>query len=88
LTDFCRAAVAFSSNKGEPPGSDKKEMTLGVNAKFNKLKKDIAAENEVSVSVTWTGGGQHLKNGKCETPFFKSTMSSFDIGCSRTRLGL
>jgi hypothetical protein len=77
LTDFCRAAVAFSSNKGEPPGSDKKDLTLGVKARFDKVKTDIAAENEVSVSVTWTGGGQHLKNGKRDTPFFKSTMSSF-----------
>lgn len=37
---------------------------LDINAKFDKIKNDIAAENEVSVSVMWSGGGQHLKERK------------------------
>jgi hypothetical protein len=64
LTIHRSAKVAFSHNKNPPPGSDKKETKVDLDFKFNKLKKDLAAENEVSVSVTWTGGGQHIKARK------------------------
>ena len=55
------ARIAFSKNKDPPADSDKKELAVKINAKFGKVKDSLAAENEVSVSVTWTGGGQRLK---------------------------
>ncbi|CAG9991062.1 unnamed protein product [Clonostachys byssicola] len=55
------ARVAFSQNKNPPPGSTSKELSLDISAKFDNIKKHLADENEVSVSVTWTGGGQQLK---------------------------
>lgn len=37
---------------------------MKLDLKFDKIKKDLAADNEVSVSVTWNGGGQHIKARK------------------------
>ncbi|CAI6100906.1 unnamed protein product [Clonostachys chloroleuca] len=48
------ARVAFSHNKNPLPGSTSKELSLDISAKFDNIKKHLADENEVSVSVTWT----------------------------------
>ncbi|SCO90002.1 uncharacterized protein FRV6_14130 [Fusarium oxysporum] len=63
------ARIAYTRNKSPAPESDKKEFMLDINAKFDKIKNDIAAENEVSVSVMWSGGGQHLKEQKKDWDF-------------------
>jgi hypothetical protein len=64
LNKLSSARIAYTRNKSPAPESDKKEFMLDINAKFDKIKNDIAAENEVSVSVMWSGGGQHLKERK------------------------
>lgn len=56
--------MAFTRNKDLPENAAKKDLEIDLNLKIDKLKKNLTAENEVSVSVTWTGGGQHLKARK------------------------
>jgi hypothetical protein len=41
-------------------------LAININAQFDKIKNDIVANNETSISVTWTGGGQHIKARKYE----------------------
>lgn len=65
LRRFTSAKIAFTRNKDPPAESDKKELDLKVKGTFDKIKTNLAAENELSVSVTWTGGGQQLKDCKC-----------------------
>jgi hypothetical protein len=86
LTGCSRAKIAFSQNKTAPPEGDKKDLTIDIEAKFNKIKKDLAAENEVAVSVTWTGGGQRLKARKC-APLLPLIIELTDLKSSRARLG-
>ncbi|KAJ4253320.1 hypothetical protein NW762_010475 [Fusarium torreyae] len=80
------AKIAFSNNKNPPADSDKKELAIDLDAKFKKLKKEIAAENEVSVSVTWTGGGQRLKDPEKDWDFdtMKSVALRFADLCAKT----
>jgi hypothetical protein len=56
--------MAFTRNKDLPENADKKDIKVDLDLRIDKLKKNITAENEVSVSVTWTGGGQRLKPGE------------------------
>jgi hypothetical protein len=80
------AKVAFSHNKAPPPGKDKKDLELNLDLKFNKIKNDIAAENEVSVSVTYAGGGQNLKPVGQDWDFdtMKEVALKFPDLCART----
>ncbi|CAM1503261.1 Fc.00g080370.m01.CDS01 [Cosmosporella sp. VM-42] len=80
------AKIAFTRNKNPPPESDKKELGIKVNATFNKIKNNLTAENEVSVSVTWTGGGQHLKPPEQDWDFdtMKDVALRFPDLCART----
>ncbi|EWZ95760.1 hypothetical protein BFJ63_vAg6939 [Fusarium oxysporum f. sp. narcissi] len=80
------ARIAYTRNKSPAPESDKKEFMLDINAKFDKIKNDIAAENEVSVSVMWSGGGQHLKEQKKDWDFdtMKDVALMFPDLCART----
>ncbi|KAJ4399194.1 hypothetical protein N0V91_009651 [Didymella pomorum] len=43
------------------PREEKEKDKSDLELKFDKIKKELGAKNEVSVSVTWTGGGQDLK---------------------------
>ncbi|KAB2103285.1 hypothetical protein AG0111_0g8574 [Alternaria gaisen] len=52
------ARMAFTRNKDLPENADKKDIKVDLDLRINKLKKNITAENEVSVSVTWTGGAE------------------------------
>ncbi|KAK6354951.1 hypothetical protein TWF696_004079 [Orbilia brochopaga] len=63
------AKIAFTRAKDPAAESEKQDLTVNVDATFNKLKKNLTAENEVSVSVTWTGGGQKLKNPEKDWDF-------------------
>jgi hypothetical protein len=66
LTGVYSAKVAFSQNTTTPPAAGQKELAVNINAQFDKIKNDIVANNETSISVTWTGGGQHIKARKYE----------------------
>ncbi|KAJ5748584.1 uncharacterized protein N7511_010280 [Penicillium nucicola] len=46
-----KARILFTKDKG----------SLDVNGKFSKESESFFTENETTVSVTYTGGGQHLK---------------------------
>lgn len=72
--------------KNAPPETDKKELKIDLDARFNKIKKDIAAENEVTVSVTWTGGGQNLKEEGQDWDFdtMKAVALRFPDLCAKT----
>ncbi|VUC29191.1 unnamed protein product [Clonostachys rosea] len=80
------ARVAFSQNKNPPPGSTSKELSLDISAKFDNIKKHLAGENEVSVSVTWTGGGQQLKEATKDWDFdtMKAVALKFPDLCAKT----
>ncbi|KAF5539433.1 hypothetical protein FMEXI_8922 [Fusarium mexicanum] len=80
------AKIAYTRNKDPPPQSDEKDFNLNVNAAFKKVKKDIAAENEVSVSVMWTGGGQNLKPEGQDWDFdtMKEVALRFPDYCAKT----
>ncbi|CAH0027026.1 unnamed protein product [Clonostachys rhizophaga] len=80
------ARVAFSQNKNPPPGSTTKELSLDISAKFDNIKKHLADENEVSVSVTWTGGGQQLKEATKDWDFdtMKAVALKFPDLCAKT----
>ncbi|OQD87272.1 hypothetical protein PENANT_c006G02155 [Penicillium antarcticum] len=46
-----RARILFTKDKG----------SLDINGKFSKESESFFTENETTISVTYTGGGQHLK---------------------------
>ena len=48
------AAISFTKEK----------FTLEANGDFGKVDTSFMEENETTVSVTWTGGGQDLKKRK------------------------
>ncbi|KAF3926813.1 hypothetical protein ABW20_dc0101301 [Dactylellina cionopaga] len=54
------AKVAFTRTKETAEGQEK-DTPVKFDAIFGKVKNGLTANNEVSVSVTWTGGGQKLK---------------------------
>ena len=55
LTDsHARAKLAFTGDK----------LQLTGDGDIDKSKKDFLAENETTISVSWTGGGQNLKKRK------------------------
>lgn len=39
-------------------------LTIKGNAEVEKVQQDIFRENEITISVNWSGGGQELKEGK------------------------
>ncbi|KAL2674359.1 hypothetical protein Neosp_012810 [[Neocosmospora] mangrovei] len=86
VTNNQHAKIEYTRNKSPPPESDKKELSLDVEAKFKKLKKSIAGENEVAISVTWTGGGQKLKNQEQDWDFdtMKDVALKFPDLCAKT----
>lgn len=49
-----RAKLAFTGDKLQLTGA----------GDIDKSKKDFLAENETTISVSWTGGGQNLKKRK------------------------
>ncbi|KAM0541466.1 hypothetical protein ACHAPJ_013230 [Fusarium lateritium] len=53
------ASVSFTLEKP----SAKSDIGKGadVDLGLNKIKREILTENETTISVAWTGGGQHLK---------------------------
>lgn len=51
----CRARILFTKDK----------LDLTINGKFDKESASFLTENETTISVTYTGGGQHLKERKC-----------------------
>ncbi|KAF2805525.1 uncharacterized protein BDZ99DRAFT_450125 [Mytilinidion resinicola] len=46
-----QAAIEFTKDK----------LEVGVNGQFNRDTTEFLKENETTVSVTWTGGGQNIK---------------------------
>ncbi|KAM5344890.1 hypothetical protein ACJ41O_010752 [Fusarium nematophilum] len=80
------AKIAFTRSKDPTAESDKKDLDMRLNATFNKVKNNITAENEVSVSVTWTGGGQHLKAPEQDWDFdtMKDVALKFPDLCAKT----
>ncbi|KAF9768134.1 hypothetical protein IL306_014594 [Fusarium sp. DS 682] len=79
------AKIAFSSNKNSRPENDKTGLNLDINAKFDKLKDNLTSENEVSISVTWTGDGQRLKDPEKDWDFdtMKSVALRFPDLCAQ-----
>lgn len=51
---YVRAKLAFTGDK----------LQLTGDGDIEKSKKDFLAENETTISVSWTGGGQDLKKRK------------------------
>ena len=41
---------------------DEKGLVLKGDAEMEKTRRDVFKENETTVSVSWTGGGQDLKS--------------------------
>jgi hypothetical protein len=57
-----KAADEKTAEDGDKEKTKEKEKDKSnLELKFDKIKKELGAKNEVSVSVTWTGGGQDLK---------------------------
>lgn len=56
-TKLYRARILFTKDK----------LDLNVNGKFDKESASFLTENETTISVTYTGGGQHLKERKDST---------------------
>ena len=51
-----------SEEKKEPAASgDPGGLSIKGNAEVKKERQDILKENETTISVTWSGGGQELK---------------------------
>lgn len=50
-SSVCSAAINFT----------KENLALDVNGEFSKHDNSFLEENETTVSVTWSGGGQELK---------------------------
>lgn len=48
---------------------DSKALEINANAKFGKKDRSIFEENETTISVSWTGGGQDLKQRKWQIPY-------------------
>jgi hypothetical protein len=53
--------TAEDGDKEKTKEKEKEKDKSDLELKFDKIKKELGAKNEVSVSVTWTGGGQDLK---------------------------
>lgn len=48
------AAITFTNTK----------IQASADGDFGKEANNLMTENETTISVNWTGGGQHLKEGK------------------------
>ena len=44
--------------------SGQKGLSIDADAKIRKSRAEIMSQNTVTISVSWTGGGQELKNGE------------------------
>ncbi|KAF5024856.1 hypothetical protein F66182_3095 [Fusarium sp. NRRL 66182] len=53
------ASVSFTLEK--PSAKNENGSGADVDLGMNKIKREILTENETTISVTWTGGGQNLK---------------------------
>lgn len=58
LTKFS-AAITLTSAK----------FQASADGDFGKEAHSLLTENETTISVNWTGGGQHLKEGELENDF-------------------
>ncbi|KAK6497177.1 hypothetical protein TWF506_004652 [Arthrobotrys conoides] len=84
-----QAKIAFTRTKDQVKETDPKDpnkLKIDVDAKFEKFKKSLTAENEVAVSVTWTGGGQNLKHPEKDWDFdtMRDVALKFPDLCAKT----
>ncbi|KAF3082680.1 hypothetical protein TWF569_006884 [Orbilia oligospora] len=81
-----QAKIAFTRGKGEVDESDPKKLKIKLDAKFEKMKDSLINENEVSVSVAWTGGGQNLKHPEKDWDFntMRDVALKFPDLCAKT----
>jgi hypothetical protein len=70
------------SNKIEgevkPPPKEPSGLSIEADAKVNKIRKEILTNNTITISVSWTGGGQGLKTCECNSIFIQQVV---DYGC-------
>ncbi|KAF4334947.1 hypothetical protein FBEOM_11204 [Fusarium beomiforme] len=59
-------SVSFTLEK---PAKEESGTGGDVDLSIHKIKRDILTENETTISVAWTGGGQHLKNPEDDWTF-------------------
>lgn len=63
-TDHCRAAIKFTKNREAPKTDGAGESNhLNLDLDFSKEDMSFLNENETTISVSYTGGGQGLKDG-------------------------